>query len=282
MLIEAAGSDNPRMRANAMTVLRLIDDTALDSLEVALKSLEDTDPKVRKAGVKSLGKIGGSRAINGLLRALADENNDVSITAAYALTDAGNKGIAKLRTALISDNLHIARCAAHALAKVGDFSGIDLVIDALHDDEWQVWGTPQTLAESGDKRAVEALMKLVENSLHTESLPSKTINAAKALGRCGDERALDILKAMMYTRRDRNSRRAAVTALREIGTDEALDVLLEALISKDGNLAQHAGNALAKMGAEILPRLEALVDQEEGKRRRRIENVMRLVNVMAG
>ena len=189
--------------------------------------------------------------------------------------------MAKLRTALISDNLHIARCAAHALTKVGDFSGIDLVMDALHDDEWQVWGTPRTLAESGDKRAVEALMKLVENSMQAESLPSKTINAAKALGRCANERAVDILKAMMYTRRDRNSRRAAVMALREIGTDEALDVLLEALISKDGNLTQHAGNTLAKMGTKILPRLKALADQAEGKQRRRIENVMRLVNVMA-
>ncbi len=282
MLIEAAESDNPRMRANAMTVLRLIDDTALDSLEVALRSLEDTDPKVRKAGVKSLGKIGGSRAINGLLRALADENNDVSITAAFALTDAGDKGMAELQTAMISDNLHIARCAAHALAKVGDFSGIDLVMDALHDDEWQVWGTPQTLAESGDKRAVEALMKLVEDSIYAESLSSKAINATKALGRCADERALDILKAMMYTRRDRNSRRAAVMALREMGTDEALNVLLEAMISKDGNLTQHAGNALAKMGTEILPRLKALADQAEGKQRRRIENVMRLANARAG
>ena len=277
MLIEAAESDNPRMRANALRVLRLLDDGAPDSLEMALKSLDDRDPKVRKAGVKSLGKIGGSRAIGGLRSSLADENEDVSITAAYALAEVGEKGIAELRTAMTSDNVNVARCAAHALVEAGDTSGIDLVIDSLNDDEWQVWNTPWTLAESGDKRAADALLKLVENSLHTEAVPRVFFNAVKALGKCTDERVVGALKEMLYARRDRSSRRSAIVALREMGTEEALDVLLEAVVSRDGNLSQHAGNALVKMGREILPRLEILADQVEGKQKRMVERVIRLV-----
>ena len=272
LLINAVESDNPRQRASAMNILRTIDDAT--TLRVALKALKDRDPKVRRTAVKSLAKTGGSLSMNGLEHALADESVDVAINAAFALAEIGSKGIAMLRAALRDENVQMARCAAHGLASIGDPSGIDLLIDALNDDEWQVWGTPRTLAESGDKRAVEALMTFVENSLHLENMPGKAWLAAKALGRCPDQRAVDILKKMMHTRRDRNSRRAAVMALREMGTAEAVDALLEALVSDDGNLRQHARNSLMKMGPEILPRLKELADQVAGKPRRAVAHVL--------
>jgi len=273
MLIEASRSDNPRLRANATKVLQAIDDAS--ALEVALRSLKDRDWKVRQAGVKALGKIGGQVALNGLEHALADENRDVAISAAFMLAGMGKPGEAVLRAAIQDENTQTARCAAHALAGSGDPGGVSLVIDALNDDGWDIWNTPFTLAGSGDERALEALLKLVESSLDAEEMSSKALRSVKALGNCADSRALDMLKTVISTRRDRKARRAAFAALRDIENEDAANVLLEAIASKDGNLRQHARNALVKMGEEIVPQLEELLDRTEGKPRSAVMSVLR-------
>jgi len=278
LLIEAAASDNPKLRANATTALRIIYGTASESLEVALNSLEDVDPKVRKSGVKALGKIGGSQAIDGLRNALADEDADVAIKAAFVLSDMGSDGETILKAALKDDRTQMARCVAHALAEIGDTSGIDLVIDAFNDEQWNVWCTPFTLAASGDERTVDALLKTVESSLNTENISSKALQAVKALGDCNDERVIDMLKTVMYNSHDLKSRRAAVVALQKIGTEKAVDALLEALVGENKNLRQHAQNVLVKMGTEILPRLNTFADQVEGKARGAVEYITETIN----
>lgn len=63
-------------------------------------------------------------------------------------------------------------------------------------------------------------------------------------------------------------------ALQTIGTEKAVDILLEALASEDGNLRQHARNTLMKIGPEILPRLRILAEQVEGKPRRSVEGLL--------
>ncbi len=272
MLVEASQGDDPRLRANATKVLQAMEDAS--ALEVALRSLNDRDWKVRQAGVKALGKMGGQSALNGLEQALTDENRDVAVKAAYTLADMGDKGETILRAAMRNENTQTARCAAHALAGKGDPEGVILVIDALNDDGWDIWHTPFVLAESGDERALEALLKLVESSLDAGEMSSKALRSVKALGKCADRRALDMLKTIVYARRDRKPRRAAFAALRDIGNEDAVNVLLEALASKDGKLRQHARNALAKMGEEIVPRLEELLERTEGKPRSAVMSLL--------
>jgi len=299
LLIEAAASDNPNLQANATTLLRIIYGADSEALEVALESLEDVNPKVRRSSVKSLGKIGGPKAIDGLKHALSDENADVAINAAFALSDMGDEGAAVLKAALKDDRVQTARCAAHALlaslgglqkdvpghqakpgvlphksAGMGDTSGVHLVIDAFNDEGWDVWCTPFTLAASGDKRAVDALLKTVASSLHTENISSKALRAVKALGDCADERAVDVLKTVMYKRLDRKSRKAAVTALQKIGTEKAVRALLEALAGESKALRQQAQHALVRMGTEILPQLNMFANQVEGKARGAVENII--------
>jgi HEAT repeat protein len=275
MLVRASQGDDPRLRANATKVLQAMDDAS--ALEVALRSVKDRDWKVRQAGVKALGKMGGQVALNGLEQALTDENRDVAVNAAYTLGGMGDKGETILRAAMRSENTQTARCAAHALAGKGDPDGVGLVIDALNDDGWDIWHTPFTLTESGDERALEALLKLVESSLDAGEMSSKALRSVRALGSCADSRALDMLKTVIFTRRDRKARRSAFAALRSIGNEDAMNVLLEALASKDGNLRQHARNALAKMGEEIVPRLEELLERTEGKPRSAVMSLLRSI-----
>jgi len=162
---------------------------------------------------------------------------------------------------------------------MGDTSGVDLVIAALNDKQWNVWYTPFTLASSGDKRAVDALLKTVESSLNTDNISSKALLAVKALGDCTDERVVDMLKAVTFKRLDRKSRRTAVIALQKIGTEKAIDALLEALVGESKNLRQHAQNVLVQMGIEILPRLNALAAQIEGKPLRAVERIIEVVSM---
>ena len=68
-------------------------------------------------------------------------------------------------------------------------------------------------------------------------------------------------------------------ALRQIGTMEAVDALLDALVCDDGNLRWHAGDALEKMGGEILPRLNKLADQVTGGKRRAVMRVVQSVSM---
>jgi HEAT repeat protein len=279
LLSEAAESDNPRLRTNATKVIGLIDKAA--SLEVAQRSLEDRDARVRLAAVKSLAKIHSPQAIEPLKRALDDEDINVVLGAAFALSDTGKEGAEVLKTALAGDNMNIATCAAHALVEIGDTSGIHLVINALNDDGYDIWHTPFLLSESGDRRAVDALLKFVEDSLHAEDIPSKALRAIRALRNCPEKRSVDMLKKVMHTRRDRKARGSAMSALLEMGTEEAVDSLLEALISTDGNLRQHARNAVVKMGSEVLPRLEALLEEVAGKPRRAVEAAMEWLKTRA-
>jgi len=188
-----------------------------------------------------------------------------------------DEGAEILRRALQDDNMQIARCAAHALAELGDTSGIGLVIDTFRDDSWSILCTPSTLAKSGHKRAVEALMEYIESFLDMESLPPGSAMVVKALGKSADERATDMLETVMYKNHGRKLRRAAVMALQEIGTEKAVNALLEALISEDGSLWQHARNALIKTGPEILPKLQELVEQTKDNPRRTVASLIQTI-----
>jgi hypothetical protein len=64
-----------------------------------------------------------------------------------------------------------------------------------------------------------------------------------------------------------------------MGTSEAIDLLLEALVSDDEDLGQYAANALAKMGGEILPNLYTLADQVTGEKHRAVLNVAESINM---
>jgi len=272
LLIEAAESDNPRLRSNATKALGLVDTTT--ALEVAQRSLEDRDSRVRLAAVESLARTHSPSAVEPQKRALADEDMSVVLESAFALSDIGNEGVEVLKMALRGSNTKVAMCAAHALVGVGDNSGIPLVIEALNHREYDISFTPFSLAESGDERAKDALLGFVEDSLHDENMSPKALRAIQALGNYSDERAIDILRTVMHTRRDRKPRRSAVMGLQKMGTEEAVDSLLKALVSQDGNLRQHVRNVVVKMGPEILPKLKSLLEQAEGKSRRAVESVI--------
>ena len=273
-LRKAVKSDNPRLRSNATKVLGMIDEN--DARYAALTSLTDRDPKVRKTGVKTLSRVGDQQIVNHLKNILDDENEQVGFEAAFALAKI-EAGVEMLKTALHSDSRRVRCSAAHGLAKIGDASGIDILIETLGSEGWSEWMTPRMLVELGDERGIEGLLTFVKKHLHEEVMSSATILAADALGQIKDTRATAILKEILFTHHDRKTRRTAVKALLEIGTPETIEAFIEALQSRDGQLRQHAGNALANIGESVIPRLKEILEVTTGKPRKSILGVLKML-----
>ena len=273
-LRKAVKSDSPRLRSNATKVLGMIDEN--DARDAALTSLTDRDPKVRKTGVKTLSRVGDQQIVNHLKNMLDDENEPVGFEAAFALAKV-EAGVEVLKTALHSDSRRVRCSAAHGLAKIGDASGVDILIETLGSEGWSEWMTPRMLVELGDERGIEGLLTFVKKHLHEEVMSSATILAAGALGQIKDTRAIAILKEMLFAHNDKKIRRTAVKALLEIGTPETIETFIEALQSRDGQLRQHAGNALANIGESVIPRLKEILEVTTGKPRKSILGVLKML-----
>ena len=273
-LRKAVKSDSPRLRSNATKVLGMIDEN--DARDAALTSLTDRDPKVRKTGVKTLSRVGDQQIVNHLKNMIGDENEQVGFEAAFALAkiEAGGE---VLKTALHSDSRRVRCAAAHGLAKIGDASGIDILIETLGSEGWSEWMTPRMLVELGEERGIEGLLTFVKKHLHEDVMSSATILAAGALGQIKDARATAILKEMLFAHHDRKTRRTAVKALLEIGTPETIEAFIEALQSRDGQLRQHACNALANIGEVVIPRLKEILEGTTGKPRKSILGVLKML-----
>jgi len=273
-LRKAVKSDNPRLRSNATNALGMIDEN--DARDAALTSLTDRDPKVRKTGVKTLSRVGDQRIVNHLKNMLDDENEQVGFEAAFALAKI-EAGVEVLKTVLHSDSRRVRCSAAHGLAKIGDASGVDILIETLGGEGWSA---PRMLVELGDKRGLEGLLTFVESQLHEEVMSNTMLNAARTLGQIKDARATAILKEMLFAHNDRKIRRTAVKALLKIGTPETIETFIEALQSRDGQLRQHAVNALVNIGESVIPRLKEILEVTTGKPRKSIFGVLKMLGEM--
>jgi HEAT repeat protein len=275
-LEEAANSDNPMLRANAIRTLGYIEGD--DSFGVAVSGLESTNVKVRNAAIKSLGRMGDERAREALRSALWDIAPRIGVNAAYTLGEFGPEGVNILKDALAQAEAEgatqAARCIAHGLADAGNDSGLDHVISALYDESWEEWGTPFRIAELKHPRGNEAIISFFRDNLMEREVPewnSRMQPAVRALGEVEDERVVPLLQKFLERESDKKALKAGVDALRIRATTlrerEAIRALVQASQADNRSLAQRAASALAKIGQEALPEVEkALMEMEQGSK----------------
>jgi HEAT repeat protein len=267
-LEEAANSDNPMLRANAIRALGYIEGE--QSLGIAISALESTNVNVKAAAIKSLIKIRDERALKALRSALWDASSSVSLKAAYALSSFGAEGQEMLKDALAQAKAEgaaqVARCIAHGLVMGGDESGLDLVAAALYDESWGEWTTPLIIARLKHPRGNDALVEFFESVVENPGMTFSVQPALTAMGEIEDSRAIPLLLEFLKGRTDKGALKTGVKVLQSKGK-EAVPALVQMIQRDNYPLAQRATNALVKIGQDALPEVEkALMEMEQGSR----------------
>lgn len=151
-LLEAPADSDPRLRRYLLLSLgRLGDARGVDAL---LAALADPDPESRLYAIWGLGAIGEGRAAAPLLALLEDEDPAVRKMAAYALGALPGQDVPPALQALLQDpSPDVAWNAALSLARLGDPAGLPLIarlIDRQYLDTVRTpdaAGQPQSLTE---------------------------------------------------------------------------------------------------------------------------------------
>jgi HEAT repeat protein len=181
-----------------------------------------------------LGEIGDKRAVEPLIYALLNDDENVSISAAKSL---GALGDARAVDALIKTlekhwSYQLRGYIAVALARIGGPRVYEPLIRALEKDEdWFVRiFAVNALGALNDNRAVIPLIHTFEN----DSYPLVRIWAAGALGRFKDRRAVEPLLNVLENDGDPDVRKTAALALAEFGDNHATEILLN-ILETDNN-----------------------------------------------
>jgi HEAT repeat protein len=213
------------------------------SLAPLIRRLVDPDLDVRKAACKALGQIGDPRAIDSLAAVVEGEQEDLS---PHALEALGRIGTADAVPTLI--------------LSLSDGALLDVAVDALTRA-----GAP----------AVVPLMNLI-----TRKDPSLKEPAERALHAMAPQVALDL--SPLVNDRKSMERFIAARALGEMGTQEAINVLVTALGSTDIQLLPHLQAALARIGVNATPALvEALGSGSRLQQRNAIDALGRIADPMS-
>ena len=273
-LEEAANVDNPRLRANAIRTLSLIEGKR--SLSIALSALESTNIKVKTAAIQLFGRTDDKRAREELKSALWDV--DVGIKAAFTLAGLGEEGLSILGRSLAEaeaqGEAQVARRIAHGLAEVGDHSGLDHLISALYDGSWNEWSTPRLIAQLKHPKGNDALLDFIKSRLVER-------NVIMALSEVEDRRVAPLMQKFLADQKDKRTLKAGVDMLRtratELKEQESVQALIGLIQGDNYSLAQRAASALMKIGQEAIPAVEeAHAKMESGSKP---EKLMR--NVLA-
>lgn len=183
MLTDMLNADSKSMRELGVRLLGAIGDT--QAINLLTISLGDSDFDVRGMAAMQLKHLKwepaddaqramyavarrdwygevvglGAAAVEALLVALKDENNDVRWSAATALAQVGDvRAVESLLVALKDNDDAVRRMAAIALGQIRDISAVDPLIVALKDNIGDVRvAAANALGQIGDTRAIEPL-----------------------------------------------------------------------------------------------------------------------------
>ncbi|HID07681.1 MAG TPA: HEAT repeat domain-containing protein, partial [Armatimonadetes bacterium] len=207
--------------------------------------LNDPDPAVRCVAVRSLLQLKAShkRILEHLKRALNDADINVRLTAAQGLLAFGSTGLSLYLK-------HLERMQGdERVAMLMGLRGLKepevlqtLATDITNSDARVRWAAQTALASFG----VDAISVLKKALTHTD--PQVRAGVVQALMQIGGDAVTDIL---MHVVRDDPSEFVRITAISALGAtcdERAVAVLKELLYDDNRNVAQEAGLALGRMG----------------------------------
>jgi len=209
----------------------------LRAVEPLIATLNNPDPKARKAVCSALAQLGDKRAVDALISVMQNWGSDSVSFAVDALIQLGDpKALPTFISLMDQPNTELRSKAIEALEKFGwqpekDRSAAIYWINKNNFEKCLAIGAP----------ALKPLMDALEY-LEGDALTS----AISALGGLGDERSIKPMIALMK-HKDWSVRRAAVKALNQFGApEEALKPLLLAIKDVQKEVRTAAAELLAK------------------------------------
>lgn len=235
------------------------------AVEGLVRALEDENSDMRKRTVEVLGKLGSQDAIPGLLSVLEDENSWVRSNAVEALGKLGSEAaIPSLLQALKDKNSDVRIRAAEALGKLSSQKAIPGLIQALDDkDFWVRQSAAEALGKlDSQAAAIPGWLQALE---HQDSWVRQSL--VKARGKAASKAPIPGFQALEH--QDPFVRWRAVEALGNLGSQAAIPSLLQTLEDENSNVRSSAVKGLGKLkndrAAHILPNLRTLIPTESGK-----------------
>jgi HEAT repeat protein len=252
-------------------------------------ALDDGDPIVRRAALRSLGLWAVPDDASRLVRSVVDGGDELATTSAatleqlaaeapeavraalrdLALDGPGGHALAgvvalvegeaaydRLTLALRSERSEVRRASVNALARIGGRRAADEIKFALSDDNLDVRSTAAralgTLRdEDGEAIGIEALLL----SLETDE-PSLLASIARALGNTLDTRAIEPLKALV-SHQESQVAVAAIEASRRLDCRDFGSLVRAALRHEDEEVVKQALCTIAdERGEDALSALE--------------------------
>jgi VWFA-related protein len=200
--------------------------TPRDHLETLLRDLEDREPGLRADAAWDLGFVDEPRARSGLRQALEDRDATVR------------------------------RAAVEGLARLRDTEAIPAIIERLGDRDQGVRDAASAGLDEFGPAAIDPLAQAVTSAAPGRRPRAAALGAAAALGRIGDDRAVEPLSALLHGRSD-EGRAAAVGALTALGLAAGLAPLREALADEAPLVRKAALEGIASIaGTAARPLIE--------------------------
>ena len=227
LLIKAFTHDNYGVRRDAIEALTKIGSSAVDAL---IEALKDKNEDIRICATVTLGNIGDKRAVGPLIKTLDDEKRGIAREAAEALGKIGSKCATETLIKILRDETRsdIHDAVAIALGKIGDKRAIRPLVHAAKTDKAVRGYAVRALGWFNNK----CLIKLFIEALQDDDWLARSA-AAESLGKLGDRRVVELLIERLEEEHFFLSLGSVVEALGELGDPRAVEPLIKLLGSKD-------------------------------------------------
>lgn len=162
------------------------------------------------------------------------------------------------------EDVDVRKSAAKALGELGDQKAVEALIKALEDEVNSVrLSVISALGLLKDERAIKPLIAILKNR---KEHPSWQWEAAKSLAQIGTPALSPLVEALQHS--DASVRLKAAASLGWIGDVAAIKALITALDDKDDVVRRNAGDALVKIGTASIKSLVAVMSGKQVEARR--------------
>lgn len=188
-----------------------------------------------------------STEIQDLIQKLGDRNTKARLDAANALARKGNEALDEVTKLLNHDDYTYRRIAAYVLGKIGNPDSVEILVDALGDDNSDVRKSAAQALNRIGKPAIALLIRALGNI-------SKDVRASAvwSLSKMGSMVVEPLIEALASEVKD--VRASAVWALSKVGTP-SIAPLVQLISNDEKNVRESAIWGLAKIGTPAIEKL---------------------------